>query len=420
MNYDVEVRRSARGRLSAMAAIVSPVHLPSGFCFLVSRASGRPAQPAFDFLTSAYLAGAQVRELICAENTIKAVVDDLSDFHHFLDAHSLWVHDVGEEALEQYLRSMTTLKSPVTGRPYERSTVLRRRSSVTRFLQFCQERGLLRHRFKIESSPTPSGIAQRFAPNLPGPRADPIDKLVRAIEPPLLRPLLDELGPALVNSVDEDLVISPQPSVSRLMAEVCLNTGLRRAEACSLRVEQVVNVHLEGRDPFTSIAISVRGKGRKLRQVPFPVWLLTALRFYAQNVRAHIVSTAIKQNRRLADHGYLFVIEKGCRGVKGRPITPKYFNKIFASARERMLARLMRDDPELHRLAKSIRITIHALRHTFALLTYIQRRNFGDASPGKYVQAVLGHSYQETTERIYLRSSHVFESELSEAMEQLL
>lgn len=400
-----------------MEGIGSPVRLPEGFCFLVSRADGRPAQPAFDYLASAYLSGVRVRALKVAKNTIKAVVDDLVDFHHFLDANNLRVSDVSEEALEGYLGSMTQVCSPVTRRLYGRATVIRRRSSVTRFLKWVQEQGLLKHRFETEMVSTSRGSFERFAPNLPAPRPEPIDKLVRAIPPFVLAHLLAECGPALVSPGENgDLFFEKHPSTLRLMAEISLHCGLRRSEVCDLQLSDVERVRLASHGEFASIAVSVTGKGGRTRRVPFPIWILKSLKYYIDNVRAPLVGSENSPTKR---HSKIFVLKTPRAGAKGAPVTPKMFNSKFAEARAAMLRRLRNEGSELYELAQYSRLTVHALRHTFALVTFISRRDQGDPCPAKYVQSVLGHRYQDTTERVYLRSSHVFESEIAQAMEQM-
>src|SRR5690606_25033414 len=98
-------------------------------------------------------------------------------------------------------------------------------------------------------------------------------------------------------------------------------------------------------------------------------------------------------NRSLnSKHSFLFVIPEGSRSAKGRPVSPKQFNTKFAEARANLIEELRGTNPELHSVACHSRLTVHALRHTFAILTYIARRDQGDPLPGKYVQSVLGHA----------------------------
>ena len=60
----------------------------------------------------------------------------------------------------------------------------------------------------------------------------------------------------------------------------------------------------------------------------------------------------------------------------------------------------------------------HSLRHSYALTTYVSRRMQGDPNPGKYVQSVLGHTSQDTTDRLYLRASHILEAQISEDIQE--
>ena len=177
-----------------------------------------------------------------------------------------------------------------------------------------------------------------------------------------------------------------------------------------------------GRSPLSSVAIAVIGKGNKPRNVPFPVWLLVSLRNYTRTVRDPIAAEALANGWMPADHGRLFVLETERADAFGRVILPGKFDREFKAARDRLTEQLSQDpgDELLAERVRRSRLTKHALRHTFALTTFIKRRAEGDADAAKYVQAVLGHTFRDTTERMYLKSSHIYEAELSEAYELLL
>lgn len=416
MAYDVVVRSSARKR-SQSEDVPWRTRLPSGFSFLVSQTNGRPVQPAFDFLRRKYLKGRKRLRLHGSVNSVEAVVRDLCDFHDFLDSQSKGVEDVNDELLEDYLESMSETVSPATGRPYAAETIQRRRSSVCSFLKDCQDKGRLRHRFTISAVKTPKGVVEVLGADIPAPSVGPMDRLIHALDPRVLKAMLDETGPGPVD-IDSGGHVVPTGHLvrKRLMPEVCTQTGLRRAECCDLRRDVILHADIEGRSPLSSVAISVVGKGNKQRNVPFPVWLLSSLKKYIRSVRDPLMADALKGNWIREDHGRLFVLETERQGVYGRPVQPGQFNLEFRDARERLVERFAKNPADLmaERVRRS-RLTIHALRHTFALTTFIKRRREGDADAAKYVQAALGHSYRDTTERMYLNSSHAYEAELSEA-----
>lgn len=423
MVYAVAVRYSARRHPSSQEKLGWSARLPGEFAFLVSAATGRPVQPAFDFLQDTYIRGRTRPRFIGAENTIRAVVRDLSDFHDYLDSRGKLVEAVDEGELEEYLLTMVDNVSPTTGKRYSAATITRRKSSVCSFLKYCQEKGRLQNRFSVTTSKTPRGSTERIGAEIPVPATGPIDRLIRAVDPRVLREILDETGPAAV-AVNEQgqIEFTGELCRARLMAEVCLQTGIRREECCQLQRDLVAQADIEGRSPLSFVAIPVRGKGGKTRNVPFPVWLLAALRQYVSVVRDPIVEDAISNGSMEQDHGRLFVLETKRKSVWGRRLLPGQFGLEFRVARERLVRRLAADPKAaimLERVRRT-RLCIHALRHTFALTTFIQRRTQGDADAAKYVQSVLGHSFRETTENMYLRSSHTYEAELSEAYELLL
>lgn len=421
--YDVVVRKSARRHDQATEEVPWKTRLPAEFIFLVSRTNGRPVQPAFDFLRRKYIKGRKRLRVAGAANSVEATVRDLCDFHDFLDSRRVLVEHVDEALLEDYLESMIATPAPSTGKPYAAETIQRRRSNICSFLKDCQDQGRLKHRFSITAIKTPKGMLGVIAGDISTPPVGPIDRHIRALDPRVLKAMLDKTGPASVDiSSDGHVVQSGHLFRKRLMPEVCVQTGLRREECCELKRDAIMKADIADRSPLSSVAIPVVGKGNKQRNVPFPVWLLVSLQNYIRLVRDPIVAEALAKGWMQADHGRAFVLETERADAFGRMILPGQFNREFRDAREHLVEQLAQD-PRAELLAERVRrsrLTIHALRHTFALTTFIKRRSEGDADAAKYVQAVLGHTYRDTTERMYLRSSHIYEAELSEAYELLL
>lgn len=421
--YDVVVRKSARRHDQVAEEVPWKARLPAEFIFLVSRTDGRPVQPAFDHLRRKYIKGRKRLRVVGAANSIEAAVRDLCDFHDFLDSRGALVEYVDEALLEDYLETMTEIPAPSTGKPYAAETIQRRRSNICSFLKDCQDQGRLKHRFSITAVKTPKGTVEVIGGDIATPAVGPIDRYIKALDPRALKEMLDETGPSPVDiSADGHVVQSGHLFRKRLMSETCVQTGLRRAECCDLKRDAIMEADIVGRSPLSTVAISVIGKGSKQRNVPFPVWLLASLQDYVRLVRDPIVGQARDNAWMKAEHGRLFVLETGRAGAFGAPILSGQFNREFKAARERLIDQLA-GHPEAELLAERVRrsrLTIHALRHTFALTTFMKRRMEGDADAAKYVQSVLGHTYRDTTERLYLKSSHIYEAELSEAHELLL
>lgn len=392
---------------------------------MVSGSDGQPVQPAFEYLSRTYLKGRRKLRLVGSVNSVEAAVRDLCDFHDFLDAAQLSVSQVDEVALEDYLESMINVPSKSTGNPYSSRTIQRRRSTVWAFVTYCQDRGLLRHRFSTATVRTPRGSFETIAADISGPTVGPMDQHIRALHPQVVMALLDASGPALIDvAEDGNIVATGVLTRERLMPETCLQTGIRRAECCGLQRNLVMAANVEGRPPLSTVAIEVFGKGSKWRNVPFPVWLLQRLQAYVRDVRDPIVNEAIKNGWMKSDHGRLFVLNTDRSDAFGKPVLPAQFGREFAAVKARLLARLESSEKEQDQIlaerVRRSRIVIHGLRHTFALTTYIRRRQAGDTDPSKYVQAVLGHVFRHTTEAMYLNASHIYECELSDEYTQML
>lgn len=323
MPYRVSVRNSARRHDCDQKAVAWSARLPSEFSFLVSTVSGKPCQPAFDYLRDTYLRGRKRTRFVGAVNSIRAVVSDLSDFHDFLDARGIIVEEVDETELEEYLLTMVENVSPATGKNYAPATITRRKSSICSFLKYCQDKGRLKHRFSVTTTQTPSGSTEQIGAEIPVPSMGPIDRFIRAMDPRVLNAILDETGPAAVTVNDEGQIeLTSHLSRPRLMAEVCLQTGMRREECCEMELDKLLQADINGRSLLSSVSIPIRGKGAKIRNVPFPVWLVAALLLYVALVRNPIVQKAISGDWLKHDHNRLFVLETERKRIYGRQILP--------------------------------------------------------------------------------------------------
>ena len=148
----------------------------------------------------------------------------------------------------------------------------------------------------------------------------------------------------------------------RAMFELLYATGVRVSEIVSLQTHQV---NLEG-DYMT-----VKGKGAKVRMVPFGKWAREALLGYLTEVRPRFLKGRASS--------YLFLTRSG------KPMTRQGFWKLIRR----------------YALAAGIekRVTPHTLRHSFA--THLLE---GGADL-RSVQSMLGHSDISTTQ-IYTHVTH--------------
>jgi len=366
-----------------------------------------------------YLTSGPETKLKGSENTIAARVSDLADFHHFLDAQKTKVAKLETDTLKKYAHDLSTSKSAATGEQLSGSTMARRWSSVTKFVLHCQQKGYLKNSIPTGTRTTRKGDVDYLVIDHDLPAAANSDRQITALHPETLQGVLNELGSPVIEVVDLRVQLCRPSTTDRLMAEVAANAGLRRTEVCNLRITTIRTHPRTELDPISKLSITVLGKGKKKRSVPFPIWLLDALERYAYGLRAAAVAMR-QQLTGEPDHGYLFVHATGNKRYIGNRITPQVLDRHFAMARQRYLDELSKREEQIHyQLASAEIITPHALRHTFAITTFVVRQQGGDAYPTKYVSGVLGHADTDTTERIYLRSVEAFESKIRERIRQI-
>jgi site-specific recombinase XerD len=145
-----------------------------------------------------------------------------------------------------------------------------------------------------------------------------------------------------------------------------LTTGLRKAEICSLKIED--------RKTYRNQAvIDVIGKGRKFRRIPLKTETLLAIKDYQ------------KATENGTDPGHPLFQTLGKHGpYQERDLTPKAVDCLIKSVAKKALIRK--------------RIHPHVIRYTFAA-TLLDNGN-----DLRTVQALMGHSHIRTTER-YLHST---------------
>ena len=145
-----------------------------------------------------------------------------------------------------------------------------------------------------------------------------------------------------------------------------LTTGLRKAEICSLKVEDLKTYRNQA-------VIDVIGKGRKFRRIPLHGDTLVAIQDYLK-ADGNGIEPTHPLFQTLGKHG----------PYQERDLTPKAIDCLIrAVARKALIQK---------------RIHPHVMRHTFAT-TLLDNGN-----DLRTVQALMGHSHIRTTER-YLRST---------------
>ncbi len=159
---------------------------------------------------------------------------------------------------------------------------------------------------------------------------------------------------------------TPQGKRDYAILLTLLAAGLRKAEICSLKVEDLKTYRNQA-------VIDVIGKGKRFRRIPLKGETLLAIKDYLKTI-GNVIEPTHPLFQTLGKHGPYE--EKG--------LTPKAVDYLIKSAAKRALIQK--------------RIHPHVMRHTFAT-TLLDKGN-----DLRTVQALMGHSHIRTTER-YLHST---------------
>lgn len=163
---------------------------------------------------------------------------------------------------------------------------------------------------------------------------------------------------------------SPAGLRDRAMMELLYGSGLRVSEMCSLKLNQFI---------FPIRSVKVMGKGKKERLVPLGDYALKAIREYLEKGRPSLVKA---ENE---DEQGVFLNQRN-----GHPITDRAVRDVL--------------NKYVTRLSKTLKISPHMLRHSFA--THMLE-NGADI---RIIQELLGHERLSTTQiYTHITKSHMME-----------
>lgn len=269
-----------------------------------------------------------------AQNTVEAYSRDLSGLAQFLLDQKVTCWDAVEAI---HLRSFV---SSLRARRLSSRSIARQIVTLRRFYRFLQTEGLVDNPPVLEFHL--SGTAR---------------KLPHALNGDDIRSLLNQPDPnELLGARDQ------------AMLELLYATGLRVSELISLRLQQI---------NFQGDYLTVKGKGSKMRAVPFGKWARQKLLRYTQESRPRLLKGKAS--------AFLFL------NRSGRALTRQGFWKIIRG----------------YALAAGIdkKVSPHTLRHSFA--THL----LAGGADLRSVQTMLGHADISTTQ-IY---THVDANRLKQA-----
>jgi integrase/recombinase XerD len=255
-----------------------------------------------------------------AKNTIEAYSRDLAGLVDFLMAHQVpaW-HDVDSTRIRSYLAALR--RKGLAPRSVARHAV-----TLRRLFRFLESEAL------VKENPMPKLL-------LAGAR-----KLPQTLSADDMRKLLAQPDPS-----------EPLGARDQAMLELLYATGLRVSELVQLQTQRV---------SFQGDYLTVKGKGSKMRAVPFGRWAREKLSTYMSQVRPRLLKGK--------SSSFVFI------NRSGKPLSRQGFWKLMR--RYALVAGIDK------------RVTPHTLRHSFA--THLLE---GGADL-RSVQSMLGHADISTTQ----------------------
>lgn len=359
-------------------------------------------------------------------HTLWAYADDLSVWWSFLDANEGRWDEIHDATIHDFVAVLTSAVSPITGRTYAPSTILRRVQTVLMFYEWAAGEGCAHvhgnvtrwgpNRF-VNADKLTLAHVMRKAPKSRSlvklKQVDPADR-VNILSTEQLRKVLRRLGPDLTpGQFDQSTSIR-----NRLIAEWALYTGMRLHEVLGLTKAQVLSLALgcEGAHPAKLIKLRlVVTKGGRKRDVLAPAFLLRASQHYIATERSSVLKTARHRNGNYREPAQLFLNSEDTNvAYVGKPLAGKVASRHFSAA---VMGCGYIDEIDTSKgVRRTARFRYHDLRHTFAVRTYVELEAAGKPEPWKTIQTLLGHRFLSTTINTYLKHVRIDEVAVGDAL----
>jgi len=240
--------------VSIIRALAGEPGIPAGFPILFD-ADMAIIEPAFLWL----MGHSELSGRAQANDTVRTYGEHLHDWFDSLEQSGIEWREADERVIAAYRNRMLENPSTHTGRPYARTTINARVSTVCRFYSWALDRKLIDH--------CPFRLTEKMTLMLdgayrPGLQRRQVNELIVSLPEKLPRPLrADELS---------RLFAHLRPT-ARLAAQWALGAGLRRKELCALAVDQITDSWPldHDSDPLVGVPLHIT-KGDRPRTV-YPV-----------------------------------------------------------------------------------------------------------------------------------------------------
>lgn len=229
---------------------------------------------------------------------------------------------------------------------------------------------------------------------------------IRALSVNDLRTLLNYAGPQ-AGQRDGD----QRYCRDRLICDIGVFVGLRVTELVNLTTLQFLNLNPDPSAPYVSQTLTIKGKGRVLRPVAIPNWLVLDAIEYITTEREQALK-ASKRRLGVSLPTQLFLGHPNSNSRRGKPIGVDAIQRMIERACKAcglvMEAIKINAESGEKRRVTIAKYSPHDLRHTCAVLMYHAEVKNGNPEPWKKIQAQLGHKHLTTTIDTYLAHVELF------------
>jgi integrase len=401
--FDLHTVLVVQNRLPALAI---------GQVAILSARTGEIHAEATSFLSERYCRSGSSK----SPETWRTVGYHLASWLDYTSAAKIEWRAADEEDLIEFTQTLANTVSRQTGTLYCRSTIENKESVIRAFYDYL--RSTKQYAGDILNSTGSKGRSSRGAYvhtgrgrarlATRGSRASSSGR-IRPFYPAELQRALAEAGPrasevvAKASDLEKSGLLSASTACrNRLLFDLGWAVGLRVHEIHGLNRYQFLELIVDEEAMASSQIIYVAGKGslgsgKKVRAVAVPNWLIADAQAYIE----HLLPAAPAGR-----HTALFLSSQESNRP-GRPISVRRLQQIVE---ETCCAANILRETEIIDLATHARSTVlvaahsvHDLRHTYAVYTYLVESHKGNAEPWKKISSQLGHTLIDTTIKTYLK-----------------
>lgn len=386
--------------------------LPPGFRYVVT-GNQQVVEPILFYLQDKCIKTARIRSV---GNTQTALCTDLYEWFSYLAVVGQRWDSVETGDIETYRDRLLTSVSPKTGKPYARTTVRRRLTTILDFYRWARREGAstedvddvevrrLPRDYRRDAMAHIHGGDDSIAVNRLLPQAYADDR-IDALAPEDLRRVLHELGSRPGERGD------PRPCRDRLIAYLAVATGMRLDECASLTLVQFLGLR---KDPhYGNVPMPLtKTKGLRPRTVILPEAVHTDIMTYIETERARALRGQRKPSPALFVNGEQATRNRG-GALTAHSIWRAFHRAVMAAGVTRSVTV---EGPTGRETRVEALHSFHDLRHTFAMVMYFELQRAGKAEPWLALRSLLGHRHLSTTINTYLRSVQAKEALMTDAL----